>query len=331
MNEYDKIKMNDELSMMEVFTEEIPFSQMKALNVIQSPTNPDWIKSRESGRTTLSYVSGDTVTRMLNKAFNYRWSFYVLDTKVVPSVPKEYKGNITEQPPVVQALGRLVVPGWGIREQWGSQMVRGGADVQEHAFKAAATDAMKKCASMFGIALDLYGLDGSNELMVSPQDFLFDDEKILGDMRNKLMKAREHKEDHTEPQEQPQQPAKIQSQQPAPQQTEEQYNQHMEAGTSVDVEFEDDRGPETQPAPQQQQSSPEQPQDTQTQQQPSKPSDYWDKADIHGLKNEKMRLGLPDNDSLDPYVKEFFGNDEVTYRNITPTNVKDFLHFLSTK
>ena len=47
---------------------ETPFSEMNALRVIQTPTNPEWIKMKNN----LSYISGDTVTRLLNKAFLYR-------------------------------------------------------------------------------------------------------------------------------------------------------------------------------------------------------------------------------------------------------------------
>ena len=108
---------------------ETPFSEMNALRVIQTPTNPEWIKMKNN----LSYISGDTVTRLLNKAFLYRWSFEVVETRVVQSQAK--KNETSTQGSVVQVHGRLTVPGWGVREQWGSQPLVGGSDVQEHAFK----------------------------------------------------------------------------------------------------------------------------------------------------------------------------------------------------
>lgn len=316
---------------MSVFEKDDLFSTVKALQVIQSQTNPSWVKTRGTGKNALDYVSGDTVTRMLNKAFNYRWSFHVLETRVVTSVDKVYKDfktkeeTVTPQNPVVQALGRLVVPGWGIREQWGSQPLQGGADVQEHAFKSAATDAMKKCASMFGIALDLYGQDGMSELMVTPSDILADDKSFFDAMKNAESKetkdtpAQEEsggnvQQDTPTPtvtpaaEEVPQQPA-----QPA------QDTQERVASTHIPKAQPEVKDPELDKLRE----------STKTEKGPV--SSYWSKEDIQALKDAKDRLGLADNDGLNIYTQEFFGNENSTYQQINPNNVKDFLLFLSTK
>jgi len=63
------------------------------------------------------------------------------------------------QPPIAHVLGMLIVPGVGAVSQWGSKVLLGGADEQESAFKAAATDAFKKCATLLGIGLELYDKD----------------------------------------------------------------------------------------------------------------------------------------------------------------------------
>ena len=63
------------------------------------------------------------------------------------------------QPPVTHVLGRLIIPGMGTREQWGSHAMIGGYSEQESAFKSASTDALKKCATMFGFAIELYDND----------------------------------------------------------------------------------------------------------------------------------------------------------------------------
>ena len=63
------------------------------------------------------------------------------------------------QPPVYNVLGRLILPGFGVREQWGSKTAVGGATEQEGCFKSATTDALKKCATAFGVALQLYDKD----------------------------------------------------------------------------------------------------------------------------------------------------------------------------
>jgi len=307
---------------------ETPFSQIQALSIIQSPTDPSLIKTRKSGKTDLSYVSGDIVTRMLNKAFRYKWSFYILETRVVESQDKmdKYKKNEPGVPqlPVVQVHGRLVVPGWGIREQWGAQPLSGGSDVQEHAFKSAATDAMKKCASMFGIALDLYGKDGMEALSVNTYDFIPDDDVIIENFKNKMKRDYEAKQ----PQPKAQQsvaPVQEEVQAPVPE---------------VPVQT-PTQAPIQQPvAPVSQQSTPEPVQPVQSEQPigdpiqpPVAPTNQWQTEDIVKLREAKSKLGIADsnNEGLNPYTKEFFNMEEASYLNITPSNVKDFLHFLSSK
>lgn len=173
--------------LVRIFEMDAPIDRKKSIDEIQKDLDKDWIKTKGTGRNKLSYVSGAVVTRLLNKAFQYQWSFQVITKEVVPSLPKpyqifdekerkyrnvivtptgaiEYATNTTDpayflthqQPPVVQVLGRLTIPGYGVREQWGAHVLVGGASEQESGFKSATTDAMKKCASMFGIALQIY-------------------------------------------------------------------------------------------------------------------------------------------------------------------------------
>lgn len=170
---------------LEVFRmESLVYKFEDAKSVLEEKLNPNWIKERKQGNVTLSYIEGHTVIRLLNKAFNYQWNFEIISEEIVASQPKpitqynpstkrkEYVYNpdgsikVEPQPPVVKVLGRLTVPGLGIKEQYGSKVLIGGATEQESAFKAAATDALKKCASMFGIGLELYGGD---EDFVEPQ------------------------------------------------------------------------------------------------------------------------------------------------------------------
>ena len=42
-------------------------------------------------------------------------------------------------------------------------------------------------------------------------------------------------------------------------------------------------------------------------------------------------MGITDNQQLDPYVREFFDNPNVTFANITPENIKAVNIFLSKK
>ena len=342
----DKDRITEENYNEEMFLEKPPFSEINALRVIQSPTNPQWIKTRRIKGTNLSYVSGDLVIRLLNKAFKYRWSFEIKETRVVESADYIHKNKKTGQEtvypqgPVVQSLGRLTVPGWGVKEQWGAQPIIGGQDVQEHAFKASATDALKKCASMFGVTLDLYGTEGMVDLAVTPQDYLTDDDKSFEDMKQQMVEAQQNKnlpkaepdleeieemiEDGPEQEEQIQQ--NTQPTQP-PVEQEQQQQQYQEP--VQEPLFEQDLGPQAQPEQEEQPTAP--PVQEQPQQKASNSSSLgeWRKQDIEDMKRIKNTLKLESNSHLDIYVKEFMNNQEATMlQHINPTNITDFITFM---
>lgn len=143
------------------------------------PTNPDFVKKLPN--KNLYYVSGDYVIQQLNRLFLMQWSFSVIN-QIYQSSANDKHGNT--QNPTVQVLGRLEVPGLGYREQWGSSVVKGGADVQESDYKSATTDALKKCASMFGIAMDLYsGPEGF--MPVTPDRLLTERQKEIKYLKTK--------------------------------------------------------------------------------------------------------------------------------------------------
>lgn len=116
------------------------------------------IKLRQGrGGMQFSYVEHGYVTERLNMVFGFNWDFEVVDKQIL------------EDEVVVEA--RLTV-----RTPTGQTIVKtqfGGADIKRHAsgqksgrplsiaddLKAAASDALKKCASLLGIGLDLYGRD----------------------------------------------------------------------------------------------------------------------------------------------------------------------------
>lgn len=108
-------------------------------------TDPTYIKTRPGPKkTTVSYVDGTYMTRALNFAFLFDWSFEVPETR--------------QDGEFFTALGLLTVNLDGktiTKSQWGSQKMRAGMELGD-ALKGATTDALKKCASMFGIAADVY-------------------------------------------------------------------------------------------------------------------------------------------------------------------------------
>lgn len=109
------------------------------------------------GGMQFSYVEHGYVTERLNLVFGFNWDFEVVDKQML------------EDEVIVEARLTVRTPG-------GQTIVKtqfGGAEIKRHAsgakngrplsiaddYKAAASDALKKCASLLGIGLDLYGRD----------------------------------------------------------------------------------------------------------------------------------------------------------------------------
>ena len=170
---------------------------MKPLNLdnktkleLSAPIDPSLLKTRTMGKEELTYVSQNTVVDLLNKAFNYMWSFVIDEQWMEAGVPVVKKENpkwpfnekntdmsqvqvdaegkryvVLEQGPVAWTRGRLRVPFtqedgtivWIEKSACGAQAIIGNQAVQStNAFKGSMSDCLKKCASLFGIALELY-------------------------------------------------------------------------------------------------------------------------------------------------------------------------------
>src|SRR5437867_7949108 len=109
------------------------------------------------GGQQFSYVEHGYVTERLNLVFGFNWDFEIVDKQIL------------DDEVIVEARLTVRTPG-------GQTIVKtqfGGAEIKRHAsgnrsgrplsiaddYKAAASDALKKCASLLGIGLDLYGRD----------------------------------------------------------------------------------------------------------------------------------------------------------------------------
>lgn len=140
----------------------------KAKQVIIRPIPDQLIKQRPGGGgKSLSYLSGSTITDLLNEAFGYLWSWEQLEQWIEKSQPKfnpKYDKEPVPQGPVAHVKGRLTVhlPQEDgtvfniVKTGYGSKAIMGTQIDQESIFKAAGTDALKKAASLFGIGLELY-------------------------------------------------------------------------------------------------------------------------------------------------------------------------------
>lgn len=148
--------MND----TEVVSKDLALTEPQT-QMILAATPAEAIKTRQGrGGQMLKYVSTSYIVKRLNEIFGYAWSFETENITPPDLLSKNLqiivKGKLT-----VFAKG-----GQGVtKEQFGSAEVkvygqnnpRKGEpiDVGDD-FKAASSDALKKCASLFGIAADVY-------------------------------------------------------------------------------------------------------------------------------------------------------------------------------
>lgn len=160
---------NQALAVSEAQALTVQEQQLKAKMAILTQRTPaDEVKVRSGrGGTKFRYVEHAYVTEVLNNAFAWNWDFEVLseaiyDTEVV------VRGRLTIRPSEGVAI---------VKEQYG------GADIERYSsgpksgtplsiadnLKAASSDALKKCASLLGIALDLYGRDYPEPQENTPQ------------------------------------------------------------------------------------------------------------------------------------------------------------------
>ena len=118
------------------------------LDVLTRPFPKDQIRQREGRHgKMLDYVEAHAVIARLNEAFAGEWSFRI----------KTYWKEDEE----VVVMGVLTAGGQDKQQFGSSSLTRGrgsGSPVSiGDDLKAAASDALKKCATAFGVALELYG------------------------------------------------------------------------------------------------------------------------------------------------------------------------------
>ncbi len=110
---------------------------------------------RGRGGKQLAYVPHNFVTELLNQAFNHAWSF---ECDIIPQFCNDNEMTVKGRLIVHGADGRQIV-----KEQFGNQDIlksrSGKADMPfGDALKGAGSNALRKCASLLGIGLDLYGV-----------------------------------------------------------------------------------------------------------------------------------------------------------------------------
>ena len=117
--------------------------------LLDKPFEQRQIKQRDGNcGKKLDYIEGHCVIARLNAAFESEWSFSILEHRIL------------EQTDEVLVVGQLRA-GNVVKTQFGSSRITRARESGEPIglsddYKAAATDAIKKCASLLGVGLHLY-------------------------------------------------------------------------------------------------------------------------------------------------------------------------------
>lgn len=130
---------------------------MRLLEGLSQPFPDHAIEQRAgAGGRMLDYVATETVIRRLNRIAP-NWSFTITDKVWREFSTNDRDGNARHLTNLI-VFGEMTIPGLGTRAGMGVQIIedgRGGEDM----VKGAASDCLKKCATLFGVGIDLYGPD----------------------------------------------------------------------------------------------------------------------------------------------------------------------------
>lgn len=151
---------------------DLPFSE-KQINLLMQRTPPKFIKERPiPGGSKAKFVETSYVIGILNLTTGYQWDFDVLEEKEAHD-QIIIRGKLTIHTQNGKTLsksqyGRAPIKYktelvGGVKKKT-DELVDFGND-----HKAATSDAIKKCASLFGIAWDIYGQEDNREMQIMDQ------------------------------------------------------------------------------------------------------------------------------------------------------------------
>lgn len=156
---------------------------VRADTIVRAETPRAMIKSKPGrGGKNVTFVEGGYVIAQLNAAFSpVGWEFDIVEHG---QSDRKTENNAEGE---IWVRGKLTVidhkNGWRVsKSQYGQHPIHQKVPIGD-AFKSAGTDALKKCASLFGIALDVYWgqLDAPEKSAPKPpsKDELFERAKLM--------------------------------------------------------------------------------------------------------------------------------------------------------
>lgn len=175
-------------SEVDKFTSSLGLSN-EQLNILLKPTPKKYVKTRKGkGGQTWDYVTGGHVTKVLNLAFGWQWDFEVIKYEYDLQIGQAFvHGRLT-----VHIKDTIIK-----KEQFGRvdiKFLKGTKNPVDlgNDLKAASTDCLKKCASLIGVANDIYNKEDFAPVMVvedKTDDVLLEELKELFDKVGDFIKV----------------------------------------------------------------------------------------------------------------------------------------------
>lgn len=128
-----------------------------------------WVESKTKmggGGGTQNYISVDTAIQILEYAtYGITTWDYVVHEQFQTEAHKKNNGQFAFDGAIANVRASLTIHGLGTRTQYGRDVLTGGANQQAKAYQAATSNALSKCASMFGVGEKLY-VDSQKQIFV---------------------------------------------------------------------------------------------------------------------------------------------------------------------
>ncbi len=125
------------------------------LDLLGRRFRPELIQERKIGGRQVSYVPVSAVIERLNRACN-TWNFRIVSRDREVMQLNRWNAETRKAEPrdvsVSVVIGELTIPELGSRQAIGVQALDDGSG--EDLLKGAASDSLKKCASLFGVSIE---------------------------------------------------------------------------------------------------------------------------------------------------------------------------------
>ena len=165
--------------------ENFKFLTKEQIATIKEPIPPNLVFTDPGGN---KYVNHNVITEILNKVFNYAWKWEIIDKGIETTQSfTNKKGELLPEQHYAWVLGRLSYPVkdpvtgsviWCYKEQFGGKTIVGNGKVQSQVFKSASSDALKKAASLIGLAPNVYMSDDVLEALEESDSDSWTEDKI---------------------------------------------------------------------------------------------------------------------------------------------------------